>query len=263
MTTHSSVLAWKIPWTEKPGGLPSMGSTTEATQQKQYSIQPHGLHSPWNSPGQNTTGQTFPFPGDLPNLGIEPRSLALQADSLPAEPIGKLYITTSSLSIHHIYMDVYGYPYIQFMDFLPPIFIFKSLSYWKIKPTVSTGNSDSCVLRRDDFGMPRRERKVSQNQEQANRQCTVLGIQNKLSLSSPDTNLLCILDGPQDYSVSQKVIILILCIRGLTFILLLSRSPLYYVLQEAFVRETEIAKTELQNILKFTHGCIFLKSYYS
>ena len=26
---------------------------------------------------------------DLPNLGIEPRSLALQADSLPSEPIGK------------------------------------------------------------------------------------------------------------------------------------------------------------------------------
>ena len=26
MTTHSSILAWKIPWTEKPGGLQSMGS---------------------------------------------------------------------------------------------------------------------------------------------------------------------------------------------------------------------------------------------
>ena len=26
MTTHSSVLAWKIPGTEEPGGLPSMGS---------------------------------------------------------------------------------------------------------------------------------------------------------------------------------------------------------------------------------------------
>ena len=26
MATHSSVLAWRIPWTEKPGGLPSMGS---------------------------------------------------------------------------------------------------------------------------------------------------------------------------------------------------------------------------------------------
>ena len=24
--THSSILAWRIPWTEEPGGLPSMGS---------------------------------------------------------------------------------------------------------------------------------------------------------------------------------------------------------------------------------------------
>ena len=26
MATHSSVLAWKIPWTEEPGGLQSTGS---------------------------------------------------------------------------------------------------------------------------------------------------------------------------------------------------------------------------------------------
>ena len=26
MATHSSTLAWKIPWTEEPGGLPSVGS---------------------------------------------------------------------------------------------------------------------------------------------------------------------------------------------------------------------------------------------
>ena len=26
MTTHSSILAWRIPWREEPGGLQSMGS---------------------------------------------------------------------------------------------------------------------------------------------------------------------------------------------------------------------------------------------
>ena len=26
MATHSSILAWKIPWTEEPSGLQSMGS---------------------------------------------------------------------------------------------------------------------------------------------------------------------------------------------------------------------------------------------
>ena len=35
MSTHSSILAWRIPWTEEPGGLQCMGSqesdTTKAT----------------------------------------------------------------------------------------------------------------------------------------------------------------------------------------------------------------------------------------
>ena len=26
MTSHSSILAWRIPWTEEPGGLQSVGS---------------------------------------------------------------------------------------------------------------------------------------------------------------------------------------------------------------------------------------------
>ena len=28
MATHSSILAWEIPWTEEPGRLQSMGSQT-------------------------------------------------------------------------------------------------------------------------------------------------------------------------------------------------------------------------------------------
>ena len=38
MATHSSILAWKIPWTEKPVGLQSMGSQRvrhDWTQQQQ------------------------------------------------------------------------------------------------------------------------------------------------------------------------------------------------------------------------------------
>ena len=34
-------------------------------------------------------GLPFPSPGDLPHPGMEPRSPALQAHSLPAEPQGK------------------------------------------------------------------------------------------------------------------------------------------------------------------------------
>ena len=36
------------------------------------------------------SGLPFPFPGDLLDPGIEPRSPALQADALPSEPPGKV-----------------------------------------------------------------------------------------------------------------------------------------------------------------------------
>ena len=32
MATHSSILAWRIPWTEEPDWLQSMGSETSQTQ---------------------------------------------------------------------------------------------------------------------------------------------------------------------------------------------------------------------------------------
>ena len=38
------------------------------------------------------SGLLFPTPGDLPYTGIKPRSLALQADSLPSELPGKLNV---------------------------------------------------------------------------------------------------------------------------------------------------------------------------
>ena len=32
MATHSSILAWEMPWTEEPGGLQSVGSQKSRTQ---------------------------------------------------------------------------------------------------------------------------------------------------------------------------------------------------------------------------------------
>ena len=63
MATHSSILVWRIPWTEEPGGLQSMGFPRQ-----EY----------WS-------GLPFPSPGDLPDPGTEPGSPVLQADSLPSE----------------------------------------------------------------------------------------------------------------------------------------------------------------------------------
>ena len=42
MATHSSILAWRIPWTEEPGGLESMGlqriGYSLVTKQQQQSV---------------------------------------------------------------------------------------------------------------------------------------------------------------------------------------------------------------------------------
>ena len=37
MATHSSILAWRIPWTEEPGGLEFVGSQRVTKQQQQLS----------------------------------------------------------------------------------------------------------------------------------------------------------------------------------------------------------------------------------
>ena len=38
MATHSSILAWRISWTEEPGGLQSMGSQSDMTKQLTLSL---------------------------------------------------------------------------------------------------------------------------------------------------------------------------------------------------------------------------------
>ena len=66
MATHSSIFAWKIPWTGEPGGLQSMGSQRVG----------HHLgtkQQPWNSPGQNTgVGSLFLLQGIFTTQGSNP-----------------------------------------------------------------------------------------------------------------------------------------------------------------------------------------------
>ena len=38
MAVHSSVLAWRIPWIEGPGGLQSMGSQRDATEVTELTV---------------------------------------------------------------------------------------------------------------------------------------------------------------------------------------------------------------------------------
>ena len=115
MATHSSVLAWRIPGMAEPGGLLSMGlhrvrydwSDLAAAAAAaavahwgsmklllfSHSVMSNSFVNPWtivhrllcpsDFPGKNTRVLPLPSPGDLLESGIEPMSLALQADSLP------------------------------------------------------------------------------------------------------------------------------------------------------------------------------------
>ena len=73
MATHSSTLAWKIPWTEEPGRLLSMGVMKSGTRLSDFTFTFHfhalekemATHSSvlaWSIPG-------MVVPGGLPSMG--------------------------------------------------------------------------------------------------------------------------------------------------------------------------------------------------
>ena len=64
-------------------------SESESHSVMSDSVTPQTIQSMEFSRPEYWSGQPFPSPGHLPNLGIESRSPVLQADSLPAEPQGK------------------------------------------------------------------------------------------------------------------------------------------------------------------------------
>ena len=73
----------------KENDLICFESESESHSVLSNSLQPHGLYSPWNSPGQNTgVGSLSLLRGIFLTQRLNP-DLPLQADYLPAEPQGK------------------------------------------------------------------------------------------------------------------------------------------------------------------------------
>ena len=72
MATHSSTLAWKIPWVEEPGRLQSMGSLSQTRLSDftftlhfhalEKDMAPHSSVLAWRIPGTEE-------PGELPTMG--------------------------------------------------------------------------------------------------------------------------------------------------------------------------------------------------
>ena len=92
MATHPSIIAWRIPWTEEPGRLQSMGSQRVGqywgtntftlicmkSESESHSLMPHSLwshelYSLWNSSGQNTgMGSLSLLQRIFPTQGLNP-----------------------------------------------------------------------------------------------------------------------------------------------------------------------------------------------
>ena len=78
MATHSSTLAWKIPWTEEPGRLESMGSRRVGHLLSDFTftfyfhalekeMATHSSVLAWRIPGMGK-------PGGLPSMGSQSRT---------------------------------------------------------------------------------------------------------------------------------------------------------------------------------------------
>ena len=90
MAPHSSTVAWKIPWTEEPGGLPSLGSHRVRHDWSDLAVAAAGSSVHGDSPGKNTgVGSLSLLQGIFPTQESNQGSPALQADSLPSELPGK------------------------------------------------------------------------------------------------------------------------------------------------------------------------------
>ena len=101
MATHSNIRAWRIPWSEEPGGLQSMESqrvrhdffakfscSVVSDSATPWTVARQAPQTMGFSRQEYWSGLPFPPPGDLPDPGIEPTSPASSA--LAGGPSGKL-----------------------------------------------------------------------------------------------------------------------------------------------------------------------------
>ena len=115
MTTHSKILAWRIPWTEEPGGLQSRGGKELVVVVKLLShvqlfatprtVAYQAPPSMGFSRQEYWSGLPFPSPGDLPNPEIE--HVFCMVDSLPTAPPGKHQKAPTLKKFHLVFIFMF------------------------------------------------------------------------------------------------------------------------------------------------------------
>ena len=106
MASHSSILAWEIPWTEEPGELQSVGSQ-RVRQDQVAERQPLFLDAAWSSP----LFSFFPLPLaslSVPQVSVpfpSPRGALWGAPPHQDSMVGALFLKQKAwcqlLTVHH------------------------------------------------------------------------------------------------------------------------------------------------------------------
>ena len=110
MIYRSHILLFVTPWTV----------AQQAPLFTEFSIQEY-----WSRVGSHSSGS-----GDLPNPGIEPGSLALQADPLLSEPLGKPFPPHKKILNLTMYPHkIYPIRYTQLLENLPTLWMFMWFAY--------------------------------------------------------------------------------------------------------------------------------------
>ena len=100
----SHVWFFATPWTVTHQSLPSLGFSRQ----------------------EYLSGLSFPSPGDRPDPGIEPRSPALQADTLTSEPPGKPHIIRN-FTVNRLNFILFKHRNIGVIPFSPSSYFFPTL----------------------------------------------------------------------------------------------------------------------------------------
>ena len=77
----------------------SVSHSVVSNSLRSHGLQTAGILCAWDSPARILEWVAISSPGDLPNPGIEPRYLALQADFLLSEPLWGLYWRKTHLNL--------------------------------------------------------------------------------------------------------------------------------------------------------------------
>ena len=103
MATHSSILAWEIPWTEEPGGLQSMGWQSERTQRLNNNITHMGEWQCWHAFSLRIFSKMIPngicFLLSMPLCNLLPLKVGLIQWQLSSNTINMVKVTVSVLRL--------------------------------------------------------------------------------------------------------------------------------------------------------------------